>query len=125
MVGHGGSATAEESIYDERAAGKGVVRIASVAALGGFLFGYDSAVINGAAAAVEREFNADAAARHSARFELPTSPAQWAHTVLGDSDGTGGRRVAFKLSRGDRTIRRHHHHRRRTRPCRARARARS
>ncbi|RDH79333.1 MFS transporter [Mycolicibacterium moriokaense] len=33
-----------------------VVRIASVAALGGLLFGYDSAVINGAVAAVEDQF---------------------------------------------------------------------
>jgi SP family sugar:H+ symporter-like MFS transporter len=33
-----------------------VVRIASVAALGGLLFGYDSAVINGAVAAVEDHF---------------------------------------------------------------------
>lgn len=39
--------------------GKGVLRIAAVAALGGFLFGYDSAVINGAVAAVEDEFNAN------------------------------------------------------------------
>ena len=63
MVGHGGSATEEASIYDdESTAGKGVVRIAAVAALGGFLFGYDSAVINGAVSAVAREFDADAAA---------------------------------------------------------------
>ncbi|NMN98712.1 sugar porter family MFS transporter [Antrihabitans stalactiti] len=39
--------------------GKGVVRIATVAALGGFLFGYDSAVINGAVSAVEDHFKAD------------------------------------------------------------------
>lgn len=37
--------------------GSGVVRIASVAALGGLLFGYDSAVINGAVSAIEKEFN--------------------------------------------------------------------
>jgi sugar porter (SP) family MFS transporter len=61
MVGHAGPTGAEESIYDDDAAGKGVVRIASVAALGGFLFGYDSAVINGAVSAVEEEFNADSA----------------------------------------------------------------
>jgi MFS transporter, SP family, sugar:H+ symporter len=34
-----------------------VVRIASVAALGGLLFGYDSAVINGAVAALQDEFS--------------------------------------------------------------------
>ena len=61
MVGSGGPATTEESIYDDSATGKGVVRIASVAALGGFLFGYDSAVINGAVSAIEKEFNADSA----------------------------------------------------------------
>ena len=62
MVGQGGSASAEESIYDEHSAGhSGVVRIASVAALAGFLFGYDSAVINGAVSAVQKQFNADAA----------------------------------------------------------------
>lgn len=41
--------------------GRGVARIASVAALGGLLFGYDSAVINGAVAAVQSDFRADAA----------------------------------------------------------------
>ena len=34
--------------------GSGVVRIASVAALGGLPFGYDSAVINGAVSAIEK-----------------------------------------------------------------------
>jgi len=48
------------SIDDEGAGGgRGVVRIASVAALGGLLFGYDSAVINGAVAAVQSQFQAD------------------------------------------------------------------
>ena len=61
-MSHGGPDTAAQSIYDESANGNGVIRIAGVAALGGFLFGYDSAVINGAVAAVEKEFNADAAA---------------------------------------------------------------
>ncbi|GAA3616514.1 sugar porter family MFS transporter [Microlunatus ginsengisoli] len=61
MVGQGGSASTEASIYDDAAGGKGVVRIAAVAALGGFLFGYDSAVINGAVSAVAKEFDADAA----------------------------------------------------------------
>ncbi len=39
--------------------GSGVVRIASVAALGGLLFGYDSAVINGAVSAIERHFEVE------------------------------------------------------------------
>ncbi len=61
-MSHGGSVGSEESIFDSEApTGKGVVRIAAVAALGGFLFGYDSAVINGAVSAVEEEFNANSA----------------------------------------------------------------
>ena len=59
-MSHGGGAVTEASIYDdEQTTGKGVVRIAVVAALGGFLFGYDSAVINGAVSAVTRRFDAD------------------------------------------------------------------
>jgi SP family sugar:H+ symporter-like MFS transporter len=55
-----GSFSEEASIYDDADTGSGrsAVRIASVAALGGFLFGYDSAVINGAVAAVEDRFDA-------------------------------------------------------------------
>jgi MFS transporter, SP family, sugar:H+ symporter len=37
-----------------------VTRLATVAALGGFLFGYDSAVINGAVSAIDNEFDASA-----------------------------------------------------------------
>jgi MFS transporter, SP family, sugar:H+ symporter len=56
------TASSESSIYDDdSSSGSGVIRIASVAALGGFLFGYDSAVINGAVSAVADRFNADAA----------------------------------------------------------------
>ncbi len=56
-----GSSDQQAFIYDERDTGSGrsVVRIASVAALGGrFLLGYDSALINGAVAAVGDRFNA-------------------------------------------------------------------
>ena len=61
MVGQS-TASTESSIYDDDSAGgKGVIRIAAVAALGGFLFGYDSAVINGAVSAVERQFNVESA----------------------------------------------------------------
>src|SRR6476620_10291680 len=42
--------------YEESEHSGRVVRIASVAALGGLLFGYDSAVINGAVSAVEAHF---------------------------------------------------------------------
>src|SRR5262245_12089580 len=43
--------------YEESEHSGRVVRIASVAALGGLLFGYDSAVINGAVAALQDEFH--------------------------------------------------------------------
>ncbi len=59
MGEHGGSFSGE-SIYDDTDEGSGVVRIASVAALGGFLFGYDSAVINGAVDSISKQFNAEA-----------------------------------------------------------------
>ena len=59
-MGEHGASFSGESIYDDTDEGKGVVRIAAVAALGGFLFGYDSAVINGANSAIESQFNADA-----------------------------------------------------------------
>ncbi|MGI9125376.1 MAG: MFS transporter, partial [Mycobacterium sp.] len=42
---------------DDAGTGKGAVRIASVAALGGLLFGYDSAVINGAVASIQSHFS--------------------------------------------------------------------
>ena len=46
------------SIFGEEdsGSGRGAVRIASVAALGGLLFGYDSAVINGAVDAIQKHF---------------------------------------------------------------------
>jgi SP family sugar:H+ symporter-like MFS transporter len=46
---------------DEKGRAGTVVLLASVAALGGFLFGYDSAVINGAVAAIGVAFHASAA----------------------------------------------------------------
>lgn len=54
----------EPSIYndDDTSSGKSVIRIAAVAALGGFLFGYDSAVINGAVSAVQAEYQVNAGA---------------------------------------------------------------
>ena len=54
-----GSFSEEPSLFedDETSSGKSVVRIASVAALGGLLFGYDSAVINGTVAAIQDQFS--------------------------------------------------------------------
>ena len=54
----------EPSIFDDDAKpqGRGVIRIAAVAALAGLLFGYDSAVINGAVKAIQVDFNINDAA---------------------------------------------------------------
>ena len=54
---HGPAGDSSSAVdYEESEHSGRVVRIASVAALGGLLFGYDSAVINGAVAAVEDHF---------------------------------------------------------------------
>lgn len=57
MAGQGPTSDAP-SIFDDEdsGSGRGAVRIASVAALGGLLFGYDSAVINGAVASIQKHF---------------------------------------------------------------------
>src|ERR1700710_819262 len=48
------------AISDEDfSSGRTAVRIASVAALGGLLFGYDSAVINGAVDSIQEDFGID------------------------------------------------------------------
>ncbi|MGD9528392.1 sugar porter family MFS transporter [Pseudonocardia sp.] len=49
----------EPSVFDddEEGTGRGVIRIASVAALGGLLFGYDSAVINGATSSIKQVYD--------------------------------------------------------------------
>ncbi len=60
-----------------------VILVAGVAALGGFLFGFDTSVINGAVDAIRDEFNIGAAAdrlrrvdaRCSAAPSAPGSPA--------------------------------------------------
>ena len=57
MSEHASFSNEESYIDDDESSGKGVLRIASVAALGGFLFGYDSAVINGAVEPIQRQFN--------------------------------------------------------------------
>ncbi|WP_111766062.1 sugar porter family MFS transporter [Nakamurella deserti] len=46
---------ADEATSDT-GSGRSAIRIAAVAALGGFLFGYDSAVVNGAVDAIQRQF---------------------------------------------------------------------
>jgi len=56
MAGHGPIDASTGIDYEESEHSGRVVRIASVAALGGLLFGYDSAVINGAVSAVEDHF---------------------------------------------------------------------
>jgi SP family sugar:H+ symporter-like MFS transporter len=56
MAGQGPVGDAPSVFDDEDFSGRGAVRIASVAALGGLLFGYDSAVINGAVASIQSNF---------------------------------------------------------------------
>ncbi len=57
MAGQG-PASDTPSVFDDEdfSSGRTAVRIASVAALGGLLFGYDSAVINGAVQSIEHHF---------------------------------------------------------------------
>ncbi len=60
MAGQGPIDQTPSVITDEDfSSGGTAVRIASVAALGGFLFGYDSAVINGAVASIQNHFGID------------------------------------------------------------------
>ncbi|MGD9620830.1 MAG: sugar porter family MFS transporter [Mycolicibacterium sp.] len=59
MAGQGGPVKDGPEVFAEGqdfASGKTAVRIASVAALGGLLFGYDSAVINGAVSSIQEDF---------------------------------------------------------------------
>jgi MFS transporter, SP family, sugar:H+ symporter len=56
MAGQGPMADEPSVIDDDEFSGRGAVRIAAVAALGGFLFGYDSAVINGAVSSIQGYF---------------------------------------------------------------------
>ena len=54
---HGGTPSSNDD--EHFSSGRSAVRIASVAALGGLLFGYDSAVINGAVDAIQGHFAID------------------------------------------------------------------
>ncbi|MEW5812384.1 MAG: sugar porter family MFS transporter [Actinomycetota bacterium] len=59
MAGQGGPVGESPEIFAEGedfSSGKTAIRIASVAALGGLLFGYDSAVINGAVDSIQEDF---------------------------------------------------------------------
>ncbi len=65
MSEHGnfdGPSIYDDSEGDSTVSAARVIQVSGVAALGGFLFGYDSAVINGAVAAVESEFDVSSAA---------------------------------------------------------------
>lgn len=60
MAGQGGPVGEGPEIFEQGqdfSSGKTAVRIASVAALGGLLFGYDSAVINGAVDSIQEDFD--------------------------------------------------------------------
>ncbi len=90
MAGHGPVGGSSGIDYEESEHSGKVVRIASVAALGGLLFGYDSAVINGAVAALQDEFQID---NYTLGFAV-------ASALLGAALGamTGGR-LADKIGR--------------------------
>ncbi|HPY24068.1 MAG TPA: sugar porter family MFS transporter [Mycobacterium sp.] len=63
MAGQGPVADGPSVFGDDQfSSGRTAVRIASVAALGGLLFGYDSAVINGAVASIQGHFGINNAA---------------------------------------------------------------
>ena len=92
MAGHGPVGDSPE-IFDEDeefASGRSAVRIASVAALGGLLFGYDSAVINGANDAIQKIY-------HIGDIELGIAVAS---ALLGAAAGavTAGR-IADRIGR--------------------------
>ncbi|CAM3561571.1 sugar porter family MFS transporter [Smaragdicoccus niigatensis] len=88
-MSHGGSFEVLPSDENEEHTGKGVVRIASVAALGGFLFGYDSAVINGAVGAIGDHFHADPASLGFAVASALIGAAVGALTAGGFADRFG------------------------------------
>lgn len=81
-----------ESIYDDAdtSSGRSAIRIASVAALGGFLFGYDSAVINGAVSAIETHFEVSSEALGFAVASALLGAAVGAFTAGGVADKMAG-----------------------------------
>ncbi|MGV0736481.1 sugar porter family MFS transporter [Mycobacterium syngnathidarum] len=83
--------------YEESEHSGRVVRIASVAALGGLLFGYDSAVINGAVAALQDEFQINNVVLGSAVASALLGAAVGALTA-GQLADRIGRRSVMKLA---------------------------
>ena len=73
MAGQGPLADGPSVFGDDQfSSGRTAVRIASVAALGGLLFGYDSAVINGAVASIQVHFGiSNADSRSPQRCSVP------------------------------------------------------
>jgi SP family sugar:H+ symporter-like MFS transporter len=57
MSGQAPTSDTPSAFDDDFSSGRSAIRIASVAALGGLLFGYDSAVINGAVSSIQQDFN--------------------------------------------------------------------
>ena len=57
MSGQGPASDTPSIFVDEEFSVRRVIQVASVAALGGLLFGYDSAVINGAVASIQNHFH--------------------------------------------------------------------
>ncbi|MGV0805408.1 sugar porter family MFS transporter [Mycolicibacterium setense] len=83
--------------YEESEHSGKVIRIASVAALGGLLFGYDSAVINGAVAALQDEFQINNVVLGSAVASALLGAAVGALTA-GQLADRIGRRSVMKLA---------------------------
>ena len=63
MSGQGPASDTPSIFVDEEFSVRRVIQVASVAALGGLLFGYDSAVINGAVASIQNHFHINDASR--------------------------------------------------------------
>ncbi len=90
----------ESSYLDEDGGdAKGVVRIASVAALGGLLFGYDSAVINGAVSAIGEVWHIGAGALGFAVAAALIGAAAGAMTAGRLADHVG-RLMVMKIAAG-------------------------
>jgi hypothetical protein len=74
MAGQGPVDNSPSAITDEDfSSGKTAIRIASVAALGGLLFGYDSAVINGAVDSIESTAPLITVSPSPRRYSVPPS----------------------------------------------------
>src|ERR1035441_7434342 len=82
----------DEEVFEPGESHGTVIRLSLTAALGGFLFGYDSSVINGAVAAITAHFSASAA---GLGFTVSSALLGGAAGALGSGWGDGGWLVVF------------------------------